>query len=46
MRFGQVVDISSTFRSTTNRDCFGNSKSEKVPFAEYDVSHYDLSKKI
>lgn len=45
-RFGQISDTSCHFKSSTTRDCFGLNRSEKNPFAEYDVSHYDLSKKI
>lgn len=45
-RFGQITNIDSNFKSSTNRDCFGLSRVEKNPFAEYEVSHYDLSKKI
>ena len=45
-RFGQVRHVSCNFRSNTGRDCFGNNRMEAFPFAEYDVSQNDLSKKM
>ena len=44
-RFGQLKDTSSNFRSATGRDCFGKNKAESFPFAEYDVSQYDVASK-
>lgn len=43
-RFGQVGGVSSNFKSSTKRECFGKEKESSD--AQYDLSHYDLSKKL